>query len=87
MSFSNVKAAKGSCADLFPVTPNDAADVVVGHSMTKLVIETAGTLVLVMVSGQTRTFPSGFFATGVVHEVAFKRVMATGTTAVVWAGY
>lgn len=71
-------------ADLVPIVPSDALDQLPGEFFRGLLIQTAGTLVIITPKGTTRTLPSGLLAANVIHAVPFTRVMATGTTAVVW---
>jgi hypothetical protein len=76
---------RGAPGDLVPLAPSDAADQLPdGRYFRGLRVTADGTVSLVTLAGVTRTFPAGFFAAGVAHEVAFSRLLATGTTATVW---
>lgn len=73
---SRVAALHDPARDIFPVTPNDAADlpqVAVG-----LYIEQGGALRIDTVAGQTRTLTVGNLS---LLPVGVRRVHATGTTA------
>lgn len=66
----------GPAADLLPVTPNDATDL--PEIAVALYVQTAGTLSVVTVRGNTRSLSVADFS---ILPVGIRRVRATGTTA------
>lgn len=48
------------------------------------VITVAGAIKVTTLGGETVTFPSGMFSTGVIHPSQFMRIWSTGTTATLW---
>lgn len=75
--FSNrVPSLSGPARDIAPVTPDDGAGL--GFTAVGLYVETGGTLAVVTVSGDARTFTVGDFS---IVPVGVEQVMATGTSA------
>lgn len=63
-------------ADVFPITPNDGADL--SNTTRAIRAAGAGNVVLITLSGQQRTCA---FAAGETRPIRATRVLATGTTA------
>lgn len=76
-SFSaNAAGLESPAVDVFPITPNDGADLV---AVTRAIrAQNAGTVACVMASGANRSLQ---FLAGETRAVRVARVLATGTTA------
>jgi hypothetical protein len=73
---SNSSGLESPAVDVFPITPNDSADL---SFVTRAIrAQTAGTVACVMVNGQTRNLQ---FLAGETRAVRVARVLSTGTTA------
>lgn len=71
-----VSALSGPARDIAPVIPDDA--IAMSMAAVALYVETGGTLSVITVAGETRTFSCGDFA---IVPVGVTHVLATGTTA------
>lgn len=76
-SFStNTAGLESPAVDVFPITPNDSADLA---AVTRAIrAQNAGTVACVMFNGQSRSLQ---FLAGETRAVRVSRVLATGTTA------
>lgn len=70
---------------IFLITPDDTA--LLRPAARGISMGTIGALAVVTIEGDTVTIPDGALAAGVIHPIAVRQVLATGTTASEIVGY
>ncbi|KKM24595.1 hypothetical protein LCGC14_1603570 [marine sediment metagenome] len=70
---------------IFLITPSDT--VLFRPAARGISMGTAGDLAVVTIKGDTVTIPNGALAAGIIHPIAVRQVLATGTVATDIVGY